>query len=140
MRFRRLTDIRTTPLLIGLIAVAWALVPILDAQDRTLFAQVLEETGREHLWLSILFTLGLFLAVSSICKWRRMLLLTQSFNVFVWLSLFVAFRDYALLTPVVLVMPLFSLSCGLCLWREVVFGCRFIRGRRSGFSEFLEKA
>ena len=66
--FRRLTDIRTSSLMLGLIALQWSIIPLHDVNDRTLFSKVLAESGHETIWMASMMTIGLMLAISSVVK------------------------------------------------------------------------
>lgn len=124
MCFRRLTDIRTTPLLIGVLALIYSTVPIADESNRTLFSKVLEESGRENWWMAMLIVMGSLLSYGAVIKSRKALFLGEAIGVFVWIGMWILFSGEAGSSPVVLSFAVFALSLALCMWREVTFGCR----------------
>lgn len=143
MRLRRLLDIRTTPLLIGLMSVSWAMIPLMDVRNRSLFAAAMESTGQEHLWMALMISVGVNLMISAVVCWRNMLLLSEGLAVIMWLGLWAQFIAYAP-SPVVMSMPVFAVCCALCLVREVVFGIRVSRIKRDrsvrGFADLQDPA
>lgn len=144
LKMRRLTDIRTTPLLIGITSFLWAWIPWIDFDAKTLFYTTLKASGDNLLWSAILMTIGVTLSVSALIKWRSMLLLSEALAIFMWLALFFEFLG-AWYAPTVLTMPAFAISCAICLAREVAIGIRFEKLKNKkveirGFSDFLDSA
>jgi len=117
--------------MLGLIALQWSIIPLHDVNDRTLFSKVLSESGHEYLWMSSMMAVGLMLAISSVVKWRNMLMLSEGLSVILWLGLFALFAPEASYAPVVKSFPVFSVCMFLCLLREVVFGARVIGYREA---------
>ena len=144
--FRRFVDVRTTPLLIGAVQFMWALIPLLDDKDLSLFAKVLAESDFEVWWMASNLTLGLFLALSAVIKWRNMLLLTEALSGIMWLSTFAPFKAQAIYTPVVISMLIFGIVCFLALAREVFVGINYKCGNKtlwageSGFRDLQRPA
>ena len=142
-RLRRFSDVRYGSLTIGGLQLLWALVPLLDFEGVSLFAQVIGSTKAPMLWAAVSITMGSMLVISSIWKWRDMLLLGLALNVLIWLAGFSAFVNQDAVTPVSVSMPFLSLMSLLLLAREVVVGVRFKAGARSqnkSFSDWLGQA
>lgn len=142
MIFRRFVDIRTTPLMLGYLQFSWALIPILDDKDLSLFARVLGQMRYETLWVAVGLTLGFFLMLSAVVKWRAMLLWCEAVSCFAWAGTFAPFMDQRVYTPVTLAMPAFSAICLMLAIREVMVGIHFKCGSCSveGFRDMQRSA
>ena len=126
---RRFIDIRSTALLLGWLQFSWALIPLIDYNDRSLFAKTLGASSFENAWVSVCLTLGFFMMLSSVIKWRRMLLWTEALSCFAWAAAFAPFLERQIITPVTMSMPAFSIVCLLILVREVIVGVRVKAGQ-----------
>lgn len=140
--FRRFVDIRFAALIIGAIQVLWGLIPLMDDRDQSLFARVLGTTQFEVLWVAVSLTLGFFLVLAAVVKWRAMLLWCQALSAFAWAATFAPFRDAGVVTPVTVCMPMFAVILFGCLVREVLLGFTHRRepGRVNGISDLVERA
>lgn len=106
--FRSFLDVRYCALLVGSLQLVWA---ILGAETQPI------------MWTAVSMTVGFLLAVSSVVKWRGMLLTTEALNCFVWLAGFAAVYHRGL-APDIAVMPILGVVSMMALVREVSIGVR----------------
>lgn len=108
-----LAEIRYCSLLIGLIELSWSIIGQ-NPPASSIFARRMAEAGLGMEWSMSMALAGLILAAGSIFPWRSGRHIGLFLSAIIWFTMFGVFYDLALVTPVVISMPIFGLfSVGL---------------------------
>lgn len=103
------SEIRFCTALIGLIELAWALIGIAPAPDRSLFAVRLFEAGMGLPWFGVMGAVGIITLAGAVLPWRRGRHIGQALSAILWLAMAGVFLDLVDQSPVAATMSLFAI-------------------------------
>lgn len=137
MKLRPLRDIRSLPLLVGMVQALWAIVPACDMPG-FLFRRMLDDLAIGRPWGWAMMLSGLYLVFTALVDRRESLHIALFLCAMVWSAMTVLYFNHwyligekpAWITPITLVLPLFSVNLWFALAREMLYQPVIIKERR----------
>jgi len=112
------SEIRFCSLLIGVVQVMWSMLGITGSGTGSLFVTALNDAGLGMEWFFSMLVVGVIISAGAVLPWRSGRHIGLFLGALTWFSLFGVFVRQALMTPVVVTMPIFGAFCVMLMYTD----------------------